>query len=99
MSSPSANPDQAGLDMILISVEEIGWMAKRKAEIVTQLYSAAVETVSAAGYGDEFMLQERLGVGDNFISLLVGEMQATGVLGEFDSTSLRYQLIEPRGFY
>jgi DNA segregation ATPase FtsK/SpoIIIE-like protein len=75
------------------------WRSKRRDETLAHHYTAAVETVSAAGFGSTRLLQSQLAIGYYSATLLIEAMQAAGMLGEFDNNLLQYKLLEARGFY
>jgi DNA segregation ATPase FtsK/SpoIIIE-like protein len=75
------------------------WRSKRRNETLAHHHAAAVETVSAAGFGSTRLLQTRLDIGYYRATLLIEAMQAAGLLGEFDDRLLQYELLEARGFY
>ena len=82
------------------SVEQVEvWRTQRRCETLDQYYIAAVEAVSAAGFGSTRLLQSQLGIAYYPALILIEAMQKARVIGEFNNAKLRYELIEPRGFY
>ena len=78
-------------------VEQVGaWRTQRRCETLDQYYIAAVEAVSAAGFGSTHLLQSQLGIAYYPALILIEAMQKAGVIGEFDNARLRYELDLPR---
>jgi DNA segregation ATPase FtsK/SpoIIIE-like protein len=67
--------------------------------IADDLFIAAAEAVSAAGYGSNALIRSKLEVGYLRASGLIEALQAEGILGcELDHDA-RLELIRPIGFY
>lgn len=68
-------------------------------ETLDRHYPAAVEIVSAAGYGANRLLQDRLNLSYWRASVLIAALRAAGILGDELDEDARFKLIAPRGFY
>jgi DNA segregation ATPase FtsK/SpoIIIE-like protein len=68
-------------------------------ETLDRHYPAAVAIVSAAGYGSNWLLRDRLNLSYRRASFLIAALRAAGILGDELDEEARFKLIEPRGFH